>query len=153
LISFSFVEFNPLLQHHSTLRNSFCAPGYAVILGVEANRAVRQAGGSRTMLDRTAECLCLKPPRRPNTPAQKIQRDLGEDARDVARAFANTPAYEHSRHRRERVLMLFAQLERILRPGRLRLRGPCDARDEFLLAATAQNLGKLAKLRPMTVLA
>ena len=29
---------------------------------------------------------------------------------------------------------------------RLRLRGPCDARDEFLLAATAQNLRKLAKL-------
>jgi hypothetical protein len=96
--------------------------------------------------------LCLKPPRRPNTPAQKIQRDLDEDARDVARAFANA-GYEHSRHRREKVLMLFAQLKRILRPGRLRLRGPCDARDEFLLAATAQNLGKLAKLRPMTALA
>jgi hypothetical protein len=30
--------------------------------------------------------------------------------------------------------------------GRLRLRGPCGAHDEFLLAATAQNLRKLAKL-------
>ena len=39
--------------------------------------------------------------------------------------------------------------QRILRLGRLRLRGPCGARDEFLLAATAQNLRKLAKLRPM----
>jgi hypothetical protein len=40
----------------------------------------------------------------------------------------------------------FAHLKRILRLGRLRLRGPCGARDEFLLAATAQNLRKLAKL-------
>lgn len=30
--------------------------------------------------------------------------------------------------------------------NRLRLRGPNGARDEFLLAATAQNLRKLAKL-------
>jgi hypothetical protein len=42
--------------------------------------------------------------------------------------------------------MLFAHLKRILRLGRLRLRGPSGARDEFLLAATAQNLRKLAKL-------
>jgi hypothetical protein len=45
--------------------------------------------------------------------------------------------------------MLFAHLKRILRLGRLRLRGPSGARDEFLLAATAQNLRKLAKLRAM----
>jgi hypothetical protein len=44
--------------------------------------------------------------------------------------------------------MLFAHLKRILRLGRLRLRGPSGARDEFLLAATAQNLRKLAKLVP-----
>lgn len=89
----------------------------------------------------------------PNTPARKIPRDLDEDARDVARALAGTPAYERSRHRRKKVEMLFAHLKRILRLGRLRLRGPCGARDEFLLAATAQNLRKLAKLRPMTALA
>jgi hypothetical protein len=33
-------------------------------------------------------------------------------------------------------------------PQDLRLRGPCGARDEFLLAAAAQNLRKLAKLIP-----
>ena len=36
----------------------------------------------------------------------------------------------------------------ILKLDRLRLRGPNGARDEFLLAATAQNLRKLAKLIP-----
>ena len=30
----------------------------------------------------------------------------------------------------------------------MRLRGPCGARDEFLLAAKAQNLRKLVKLIP-----
>ena len=45
--------------------------------------------------------------------------------------------------------MLFAHLKRILRLDRMRLRGPNGARDEFHLAATAQNLRKLAKLIPM----
>ena len=42
--------------------------------------------------------------------------------------------------------MLFAHLRRILRLGRLRLRGPCGAQFEFTLAAIAQNLRRLAKL-------
>jgi hypothetical protein len=45
--------------------------------------------------------------------------------------------------------MLFAHLKRILGLGRLRLRGPSGAKDEFLLAATAKNLRKLAKLIPL----
>ena len=49
--------------------------------------------------------------------------------------------------------MLFAHLKRILKLDRLRLRGPNGARDEFHLAATAQNLRKLAKLLPMPQLA
>ena len=44
--------------------------------------------------------------------------------------------------------MLFAYLKRILGPGRLRLRGPCGASDEFLLPAITQNLRKLAKIFP-----
>jgi hypothetical protein len=42
--------------------------------------------------------------------------------------------------------MLFAYLKRILRLGRLRLRGPCGAQFEFTLAAIVQNLRRLAKL-------
>jgi hypothetical protein len=54
-----------------------------------------------------------------------------------------------SRRLRKKVEMLFAHLKRILKLDRLRLRGPNGARDEFVLAATAQNLRKLAKLVPM----
>ena len=57
-----------------------------------------------------------------------------------------TNAYVKSRRERKKIEMLFAHLKRILRLDRLRLRGPFGARDEFLLAATAQNLRKLAKL-------
>jgi hypothetical protein len=61
---------------------------------------------------------------------------------------AKTEAYVVSCRERKKVEMLFAHLKRILRLGRLRLRGPNGAKDEFLLAATAQNLRKLAKLIP-----
>ena len=76
----------------------------------------------------------------PNAVARKIPRDLHEDARDVARAHAATPDYQEACRRRKKVEMLFAHLKRILRLTRLRLRGPNGANDEFLLAATAQNL-------------
>jgi transposase len=85
----------------------------------------------------------------PNTLRRRIPRNQNEDARDVARALAGTPAFERSRHNRKKIEMLFAHLKRILKLARLRLRGPSGASDELLLAATAQNLRRLAKLRPM----
>lgn len=86
----------------------------------------------------------------PKTPARKIPRSMHERARDIARSLAGTHAFEQSRRERKRVEMLFAHLKRILRMGRLRLRGPSGARTEFLLAATAQNLRRLAKLAPVS---
>ena len=60
-----------------------------------------------------------------------------------------TEAYVTSRREGKKIGMLFAHLKRILRLDRLRLRGPCGAHDEFLLAATAQDLRKPAQLIPM----
>ena len=85
----------------------------------------------------------------PNTPIRKVTRSIHEGARDLARDIATTDAYVTSRRQRKKVEMLFAHLKRILKLDRLRLRGPNGAKDEFLLAATAQNLRKLAKLIPM----
>lgn len=81
----------------------------------------------------------------PNTPIRKIARSIHEDARDVARAIAMTDAYEQSGKDRKKVEMLFAHLKRILKLDKLRLRGFSGAKDEFLLAATAQNLRRMAK--------
>ena len=63
-----------------------------------------------------------------------------------------TPQYVEACRRRKKVEMLFAHFKRILRLARLRLRGPNGANDEFLLAATAQNLRRLARLRPINML-
>jgi hypothetical protein len=103
-------------------------------------------GTNRLYLGSTFDCGPCRPKeqRGPNTPARRITRSIYDHAREVARALAGPPAFERSRQGRERIEMLFAHLKRILRMGRLR--GPCGAQDEFLLAATAQNLRKLAKL-------
>ena len=70
----------------------------------------------------------------------------------MARQIASSWEGRTARRLRKKIEMLFAHLKRILRLDRLRLRGPNGARDEFLLAATAQNLRKLAKLIPMQAL-
>ncbi len=85
----------------------------------------------------------------PNMSARKVTRSVHEGARDLAREIATTDAYVTSRRQRKKVEMLFAHLKRILKLDRLRMRGPNGARDEFHMAATAQNLRKMAKLIPM----
>ena len=110
-------------------------------LGVMKDNTVRYRASKRD-----CDACPLKSQCCPNEPARKVMRSIHEAARDKARAIAKTEAYVVSRRERKKVEMLFAHLKRILRLDRLRLRGPNGARDEFLLAATAQNLRKLAKL-------
>jgi transposase len=108
--------------------------------------------GFKKYFARKQDCaVCaLKPRCTPIQATRKISRSRHEDARQKAREIATTDAYVTSSYARKKVEMLFAHLKRILRLDRLRLRGPNGARDEFLLAATAQNLRKLAKLIPAT---
>jgi len=110
-----------------------------------------------TLLYRASKIDCdgcaLKPDCCPKEVARKVPRSIHEGARDMARAIAKSWEGHVSRRLRKKVEMLFAHLKRILKLDRLRLRGPKGARDEFLLAATAQNLRKLAKLIPIPNLA
>ena len=102
-----------------------------------------------TIIYRTSQSDCANCPMKahccPNTPVRKIARSVHESARDVARNVAKTAAYKQSRKDRKKVEMLFAHLKKILKLDRLRLRGPNGAHDEFLLAAIAQNLRRIAK--------
>ena len=93
------------------------------------------------------DCLAcpLKSQCCPNAAHRRIERSPFEPARDVARAIAQTSEYQQSRKDRKKVEMLFAHLKRILKLDRLRLRGLSGAKDEFLLAATVQNLRRMAK--------
>jgi len=118
-------------------RRAFTTPR----LGVAKDNTVRYRASKRD-----CDACPMKPRCCPNAPARKVPRSIHEAARDKARAVAKTEAYVVSRRERKKVEMLFAHLKRILRLDRLRLRGPTGAHDEFLLAATVQNLRKLAKL-------
>jgi transposase len=82
----------------------------------------------------------------PKAPFRRIPRDIHEHARDVARSFEDTDVFEQSRRERKKIEMRFAHLKRILKLGRLRLRGPRGAQDAFVLAAIAQNLRRVASL-------
>ena len=68
-----------------------------------------------------------------------------KNEREHVRSLAGTPEFKRSARERRKVEMLFAHLKRNLGLRRLRLRGPTRAGDEFLLAATAQNLQRLAR--------
>ena len=105
---------------------------------------------ANTIIYRASQCDCELCPMKgrccPKTPHRKIARSIHEAAREAARRIAKTPQYRQSRCERKKVEMLFGHLKRILKLDRLRLRGLSGAKDEFILAATAQNLRRLAKL-------
>lgn len=89
----------------------------------------------------------------PDKPSRRVPRSIHEGAGDMARDIARTDACTVWRRQRKKVEVLFAHLNRVLRLDRLRLRGPSGARDEFHLAAAAQNLRELARLIPAPVTA
>jgi len=104
---------------------------------------------AQTIIYRSSKSDCTTCPMKarccPNTPIRKIARSVHESARNLARDIAQTDAYRQSRKQRKKVEMLFAHLKRILKLDRLRLRGLSGAKDEFVLAATVQNLRRMAK--------
>jgi hypothetical protein len=104
---------------------------------------------AKTIIYRASQSDCGHCPMQarccPAEPARKIARSSHEDARDLVRGFAKTPAYAQSGKDRKKVEMLFAHMKKILKVDRLRLRGMHGARDEFLLTATAQNLRRMAQ--------
>jgi len=130
----------PAGQDLQKYRRAFSVPRLGV---TKANTVIYRAS------QRDCGACALKTKCCPNALARKVPRSGYEAARDKARAIAKTDAYAVSHRERKKVEMLFAHLKRILRLDRLRLRGPSGAKDEFLLAATAQNLRKLAKLIPL----
>jgi transposase len=127
-----------------------CPQGHALLSDrrqfTQPRSRITKAG---TILYSASQHDCIDCPMKqqccPNMPNRRIMRSVHESSRDVARALAATPEYAQSRRDRKKVEMLFAHLKRILKLDRLRLRGLSGARDEFLLAATAQNLRRMAK--------
>lgn len=72
-------------------------------------------------------------------------RNVNEVTRDLVRSLMAIDDYETSANFRKKVETLFGEAKRNLGFTRLRLRGLTGAAGEFLLAATVQNLKRLAK--------
>lgn len=96
-----------------------------------------------------SECgLCPLKPRCTSSQQRRLRRDINEEARDYVRGLMRSEDYEDAALKRNRIERLFADLKRNLGLTRLRLRGLTGALDEFLLAATVQNLRRLATMAP-----
>jgi transposase len=105
-------------------------------------------GRVRNYLASLSDCrVCPLKQKCTPAPFRKIARDINEDAREHARALAETPGFEQSSKERKKVEMRFGHLKTHHRFERMRLRGLSGARDEFHLAAIVQNLKTMA-LRP-----
>ncbi len=115
---------------------------------------------AKTLLYRARKAECHRGPLKlkccPNTSSRKIPRDINEEARDYTRSLMDSEPYLQSARERKKIETVFGDVKRNLAFTRLRLRGLTGASDEFLLAATVQNLRRLARLagipppRPMT---
>ena len=88
------------------------------------------------------------------TAYRKLFIHWDEPARKVARALAGTPSYKRSQRARYKIEALFAELKQRMRMQRVRLRRLWNVSEQFLLAATAQNLKRLVRFltqRPPTL--
>ncbi len=70
---------------------------------------------------------------------------IDEAARQRARELANTPEFAHAQRQRKKVEALFAELKNQIGLRRLRLRRLKFVREQFFLAAAAQNIKRLVR--------
>lgn len=88
---------------------------------------------------------CPQKKRCTTAPSRKLSMHWHEPARQAARSLVGTPAYERSRRARYRIEALFAELKQRIRLGCVRLRRLWNVSEQFLLAATAQNVKRLVR--------
>ena len=112
---------------------------------------------SHGYLYRSTEAQCMNCPQKKRCtsgPYRRLFVHEQESARETVRTLRGTPAYERSHRARYKIEALFAELKQRVGLGRVRLRRLWNVGEQFLLAATAQNLKRLVRfltLRPTTL--
>ena len=76
---------------------------------------------------------------------RRISVSWYEPARQAVRELAKTAAYQQSRREQNKVEALFSELKQRVGLRRVRLRRLWNVAKQFYLAATAQNLKRLAR--------
>ena len=79
------------------------------------------------------------------SPLKYLAIHVHEPARQRARDLVNTPAFVHAQRQRKKVEALFAELKNQIGLRRLRLRRLKFVREQFFLAAAAQNIKRLVR--------
>jgi len=93
-----------------------------------------------------AQCRnCPQKQRCTAAPFRNLVVHWQEPARDVVRAMAGTPGYVHSQRARRKIEAMFSELKNRVGLRRVRLRRIWNVAEQFLLAATAQNLKRLVQ--------
>jgi transposase len=109
-------------------------------------RGLQRANQAYSYCSNKAQCQAC-PQKKLCTPGpyRKLSVNWYEPARQVVQALAGTPAYERSRRARYRIEALFAELKQRMRLARVRLRRLWNVGEQFLMAATAQNIKRLVR--------
>jgi transposase len=109
-------------------------------------RGKRHSSREHVYCSTAARCEgCPQKKRCTSGPYRSLSVHWDEPARHAVRALVGTPAYERSRRARYKIEALFAELKQRMRLGRVRLRRLWNVSEQFLLAATAQNLKRLVR--------
>ncbi len=117
-----------------------------------AGHLLRYIGLSRgsqgfTYSAKPSQCgnCCHKPACTPSATRRTLRVNWYEDVRERVRKLSQTPEYATARRARNKIEALFSELRNQIRLRKLRLRGLLNAKEQFILAATAQNVKRLVK--------
>src|ERR1700691_2741086 len=124
----------------------------------ENNRYICPAGqflnyGGRSQRNRTYVYIgtrkrcgaCAQRPQCTSAAFRCLAIHMEEPARQRARELAKTPEFAHAQRQRKKVEALFAELKNQIGLRRLRLRRIKFVREQFFLAAAAQNIKRLVR--------
>jgi hypothetical protein len=94
-----------------------------------------------------SHCLSCshKPACTPSATHRTLRVNWYEDVREEVRKLSQTPEFAIARRARSKIEALFSELRNQVRLGKLRLRGLPRAGEQFLLAATVQNIKRLVR--------
>jgi transposase len=107
---------------------------------------LKRSGQAYQYCSTAAQCRgCPEKQRCTSAPFRNLVVHWHEPARNVVRALAGTAAYVRSQRARGKIETLFSELKQRLGLRRVRLRRLWNVAEQFLLAATAQNLKRLVR--------
>ena len=107
---------------------------------------VRRRGQGYIYSSTAVQCRgCPQKQRCTAAPFRNLVVHWHEPARDVVRGLAGTAGYVHSQRARRKIEAMFSELKNRVGLRRVRLRRLWNVAEQFLLAATAQNLKRLVR--------